>query len=79
MLKQSIKLVLMSLMLVAAHAGHTQVTHTDRMNLSCVQDLNDRELKCDYRLYSGEAVTGIAAVTGGTTLAVKHAENYPWD
>ena len=78
-LKLFLRLFLVPLLLVATHSGHALDANTERMNLSCVQDLSDRELKCDYRMYAGEPVTGISAVTDGKPLTIKQEETYPWD
>ena len=66
-------------MLLAAEPGQTLTTHTDQLDLSCLQDVNSKELQCNYRMHGAEPVTGIAATAAGKILNIKQSEIYPWN
>ena len=79
MLKHSVKFLLIPLMLFVADTGHTLSTHTDKLDLSCLQDVSVKELQCSYRMFSAEPVTDISASFAGKTLLIKQSETYPWN
>jgi len=78
-LKHSRKYLLLPLLLAAANSSHALNANADRMNLSCTQDLNVQELKCDYRMFTAEPAMEITAESDGKSLTVNQPETYPWN